>query len=106
MPHTESAKKRLRQNETRRLRNKARLTELKTLRKQVLRAHHDGKPTEATAAYERLTKRLDQAASANVIHANTAARSKSRMALALAKPVVVVKNTIPKSAAARTAPKA
>ncbi len=93
MPHTESAKKRLRQNESRRLRNKARLTELKTLRKQVLRAHNDGKPAEAQTAYERLTKRLDQAASAKVIHANTAARSKSRMALALAKPVVATKGT-------------
>ena len=80
MPHTESAKKRLRQNEKRRLANKARATELKSIRKQLLRALHDGKKDEAQTFYRELTSRLDQAASLNVIHRNAAARAKARLA--------------------------
>ncbi len=80
MPHTKSAKKRLRQSEERRVRNKTRTTEIKTLGKQILRAVHDGQPDEAKKLYARYTKHLDRAASMHVIHANAAARSKSRMA--------------------------
>ncbi len=79
MPHTESAKKRLRQNEKRRLRNKACTTQLKTIRKQLLRALHDGKPDEAKGLYQDLTKALDRAAGAKVIHRNAADRAKSRL---------------------------
>ena len=86
MPHNNSAKKRLRQNETRRVRNKDRLTELKTLRKQLLRAVHDGKADEAKSLYQTVSKRLDQAASVNTIHKNTASRSKARLAKLIAKP--------------------
>jgi len=60
MPHNNSAKKRMRQNEARRLRNKSRLTELKTIRKQLLRAVHDGEKPQAEELYRTLTKRLDQ----------------------------------------------
>jgi small subunit ribosomal protein S20 len=81
MPHNNSAKKRARQNETRRQRNKSRLTELKTIRKQVLRALHDGKPDEAKTLYREMSSRLDQAASLKTIHHNNAARAKARMAL-------------------------
>jgi small subunit ribosomal protein S20 len=80
MPHTKSAKKRLRQNEERRIRNKNRTTELKSLRKDILRAVHDGKTDEAKSLYRDFTKCIDQAASLRVIHANAAARSKARMA--------------------------
>ncbi len=99
MPHTESAKKRLRQNEARRVRNKARTTELKTLHKQVLRAHHDGKAADVERLSRLLTKRLDQAASARAIHRNAASRSKARLALALAKPPAPAKGD--KAAAAK-----
>jgi len=81
MPHNLSAKKRLRQNEVRRLRNKARASELKTIRKKLLRAIHDGQKQEAEALYKDLSKRLDQAASVRTIHKNSAARTKSRIAL-------------------------
>lgn len=81
MPHNLSAKKRLRQNEVRRLRNKARASELKTIRKKLLRAIHDGQKPEAEALYKDLSKRLDQAASVRTIHKNAAARTKSRIAL-------------------------
>ncbi len=81
MPHNLSAKKRLRQNEVRRLRNKARASELKTIRKKLLRAIHDGQKQEAESLYKDLSKRLDQAASVRTIHKNSAARTKSRIAL-------------------------
>ena len=80
MPHNQSAKKRLRQNEERRVRNKARLTELKTIRKQLSRAIHDGQKDQVEGIYRKLTKRVDQAASVQTVHANTAARIKSRLA--------------------------
>lgn len=85
MPHTRSAAKRHRQSEERRLQNKDRTTELKTLKKRIVRAVHDGKQDEAKSLYQDLSKRLDQAASVNTIHKNTASRQKSRVALAIAK---------------------
>jgi small subunit ribosomal protein S20 len=97
MPHNNSAAKRLRKNETRRVANKSRLTELKTLRKRLERHIHDGQTAEAKAVFVTFSKRVDQAASINTVHKNTASRLKSRLALALAKPVV--KPTGAKSAA-------
>lgn len=97
MPHNNSAKKRARQNETRRQRNKSRLTELKTIRKQMLRALNDGKPDEAKSLYRELSSGLDKAASLNTIHRNSAARTKARMALKLqATPAAVPAATKPK----------
>ena len=84
MPNSASAAKRLRQNETRRLRNKARKTELKTLAKQLDRAVHDGKKDEAEQVSRRLTKRLDQAACKNVVHKNYVSRHKAGIAKKLA----------------------
>ena len=81
MPHNNSARKRMRKNEVRRVRNKDRLTELKTIRKQILRALHDKEQSKAEGLYVQLTKRLDQAASNKTIHKNAAARAKSRLAL-------------------------
>lgn len=81
MPHNQSAKKRLRQNEERRIRNKDRLSELKTLRKQLARAMSDGKKDDVESIYRQLAKHVDQAASLNTVHRNTAARVKSRTAL-------------------------
>lgn len=84
MPHTRSAAKRLRQSEERRSRNKARATEIKTLKKGIVRAVHDGKKEEAESLYRTYTKRLDQAASGSSLHRNTAARAKSRTARLIA----------------------
>jgi small subunit ribosomal protein S20 len=83
MPNNASAAKRDRQNEKRRVANKARTTELKTIQKQFLRAVHDGKQDEAAASFQRFTKRIDQAAANNVVHKNNASRHKSRLALRL-----------------------
>jgi small subunit ribosomal protein S20 len=102
MPHTASAAKRHRQSEERRIRNKDRLTELKGLKKRIVRAVHDGQKAEAETLYREVTKRLDQAASVNTIHKNTAARSKARLAKAISAtvaPVAGAKAKAPKAAA-------
>ena len=84
MPHTRSAAKRHRQSDERNLLNKSRLTEIKTLKKRLLRQVSDGLKTDAETTYREVTKRLDQAASVNTLHKNTVARSKSRLAKAIA----------------------
>ena len=78
MPNNASAAKRLRQAEKRRVANKARRTELKTITKKFLRAIHDGKKDEAGDLLKRYNKRVDQAACHSVLHKNAASRQKSR----------------------------
>ena len=80
MPNRPSAKKQMRQNEQNRVLNKARKTEIKTLRKQVDRAVHDGKADEAETLLRRYVQRVDQAAVRNILHKNTASRRKALMA--------------------------
>lgn len=91
MPHTRSAAKRLRQNEKRRLANKDRLSEIKTLKKRIERAVHDGQGDQAKTLYREFSKRVDQAASVSTLHKNRAARLKGRVAIALAKPAPAAK---------------
>tara|TARA_Y100001934_G_scaffold275058_1_gene368705 strand:+ start:821 stop:1075 length:255 start_codon:yes stop_codon:yes gene_type:complete len=69
--------KRNRQNETRRARNKAVRSELKTREKAVFAAAAAGEPTDELLRLAQ--KRLDVAASKGVIHKNEAARRKSRL---------------------------
>jgi len=83
MPHNNSALKRMRKNEVRRVRNKSRLSELKTIRKQITRALHDKDQSKAEGLYVDLTKALDQAAALKTIHKNSASRIKSRVAVKL-----------------------
>jgi len=85
MPNSKSAEKRVRQNEKARVLNKARKTELRTLRRRFDRAIHDGKSDEADSLYRRYSKRVDQAACRGVLHRNTASRRKARLGHALAK---------------------
>jgi small subunit ribosomal protein S20 len=80
MPHNNSARKRIRKNEARRLRNKDRLSELKTVRKKLVRALHDNEQANAEGLYKTLAKNLDKAAAKKVIHKNAAARARSRLA--------------------------
>lgn len=79
MPNTEQAKKRMRQNEERRVHNKAIRTTMRSAMKKVLRAETE---QEAQAALPAAMKRIDKAAKTNVIHANAAARYKSRLSRA------------------------
>jgi len=77
VPTTKSAMKRLRQNERRRLRNKAARSRLRTAVKRV-RAEAD--PEQATDLYRAAARLLDRAANRGLIHGNKAARSKARLA--------------------------
>jgi small subunit ribosomal protein S20 len=70
--------KRNKQNERRRLRNKAVRSEMKTRQKRALTAAEQG--AEETVELTRLAmQRIDKAASKGVIHKNQAARRKSRL---------------------------
>jgi small subunit ribosomal protein S20 len=84
MPHTRSAKKRLRQNEERRLHNRAIKRALKSQIKRFLDAVN-GPVEQLRKEYDLAAKKLDKAAAKRVIHANLAARKKSQMARLLHK---------------------
>ena len=79
MANIKSQIKRNRQNEKRRVRNKAVKSELKTRTKSALN-HADDQVAVATAM-----KHIDKAAANGVIHKNAAARRKSRLMKALSR---------------------
>lgn len=70
----------MRQNAKRRLRNRTGRSALRTSIKKCRIAIASGDREQAELAYQFAAKRLDQAAAKNLIHKNTAARSKSRLA--------------------------
>jgi small subunit ribosomal protein S20 len=70
--------KRNKQNEKRRLRNKAVRSELRTRVKSSLTVAPAG-GDESVEALRQAVKRIDKAAAAGVIHKNQAARRKSRL---------------------------
>lgn len=80
MAHSKQARKRIRQNETRRVRNKARTSEVKTLMKRLQDAVAKHDKAAATAMLALVCKKIDKAAKAHVIHKNTASRKKSLVA--------------------------
>lgn len=77
MPRTKSAKKQMRQAKTHSARNRAQRSALRTAVKKV-RSGADAK--ETAAAYLEATKLLDRSGRKGLIHPNTAARQKSRLA--------------------------
>jgi small subunit ribosomal protein S20 len=81
MPHTSSAKKRLRQTQKRRMRNRNVKKEVKTRIKEVLTATGD----QLRDAVRLAVKKLDQAAAKGVVHRNLVARKKSQLARLLNK---------------------
>ena len=79
MANTASAKKRVRQNEKRRMRNRVWLTRARSTVKQA-RIAIDSMDSEASiAAVNTAISELDRAASKGVIHKRNAARRKSRL---------------------------
>ena len=80
MANIKSQIKRNRQNEERRLRNKAVKSELKTLIRKFRTAAEAGNADEAVAAHRVAARKLDKAASKGVIHKNQAANRKSGIA--------------------------
>ncbi|SFJ36792.1 30S ribosomal protein S20 [Planctomicrobium piriforme] len=85
MPNTPSAKKALRQSDKRRLLNRAQRSALRTAIKKARTSVETGDAAAAQEALRLATKKLDQAASKNLIHKNTASRTKSRLAKLLSK---------------------
>ena len=79
MPTSPSAKKRLRQNERRRLRNRAGRSALRTHVKKVRSAVENNQLDQAETELKTTIRKLDQAGAKGIIHANTAARYKSRL---------------------------
>jgi small subunit ribosomal protein S20 len=75
--------KRNRQNEVRRLRNKAVRSEMKTRVKTAVRAAESG-AEESSEALRTAVKRIDKAAAKGVIHKNQAANRKARLMKRLA----------------------
>ena len=85
MPHSASAKKRLRQNVRSRDRNKAMKSEMKTSIRKVLEALSAKDVTAAKDLFKSVAKKADQAATAKTIHRNKAARIKSRLSARIVK---------------------
>ncbi|MHA7812723.1 MAG: 30S ribosomal protein S20 [Phycisphaerales bacterium] len=79
MAHSNSAKKRIRQNVTRRARNRWRMKSMRGAIKAFETAVAQGNSDEATKAFREASKIVDRTASKGVIHANQASRRKSRM---------------------------
>ena len=78
MANIKSQMKRNRQNEKRRLRNKAAKSEIKTRVKTAVRAVDEGGET-TDEAVRLAVKRLDKAAARGIIHKNQAANRKSAL---------------------------
>ncbi|HET8740878.1 MAG TPA: 30S ribosomal protein S20 [Acidimicrobiia bacterium] len=81
MANIKSQEKRNRQNEKRRLRNKSIKSDLKTAIRKVHQASAAGEPVDEL--FNSAQKKIDTAASKGVLHPNTAARKKSRLAASL-----------------------
>lgn len=85
MAHTKSAKKRHRQSEENRAKNRSIKSSLKTIGKKIREAAAKGSVETAEAELRLAAAKFDRAAAKGVIHANAAARSKSRLAAAVRK---------------------
>jgi small subunit ribosomal protein S20 len=80
MPHTKSAKKRLRQSLERRTLNRATKSAIKTQIRKIRAAVTAGDLAKAQTEMQLATKKLDRAGAKRVIHPNAASRTKSRLA--------------------------
>jgi small subunit ribosomal protein S20 len=82
--NTRSAKKRIKQNDKRRLRNRALRSAIRSAVK-TARTAAAGKTPKAADEVQAAIRELDRAVSRGVIHRNTAARKKSALARSLAR---------------------
>lgn len=83
MPNTPSAKKRMRQDAVRRARNRSTKSSIRTQLRKIREAIAAKKLDESRQEFAVLVKKLDRAAARKVIHANAAARTKSRLSKAI-----------------------
>lgn len=80
MAHSAQAKKRIRQNDKRRLRNKSRKSEIKTLTRKLQELAGEKDVEGAKKLFPRLVSKLDKAAKQKTYHKNKVARQKSKAA--------------------------
>jgi small subunit ribosomal protein S20 len=80
MPNVKSAEKRMRQNERRKNNNRRRRSEMRTEIKRFRQLVSDKKGDDARAVLKEVYAVIDRTAQHGVIHSNTAARYKSRLA--------------------------
>ncbi|MFQ5576256.1 MAG: 30S ribosomal protein S20 [Anaerolineae bacterium] len=85
MANIQSAKKRARQNEKRRLRNRYYKTTARTYIKKARKLIEAGEFEEAEVMVQQAVRALDKAAQKGSIHKNNASRRKSRLMLQLNK---------------------
>ncbi len=79
MAHSLSAKKRIRQNINRKIRNRTRVKELKLQLRKVTDAVGERNAETARTELRAAIKKIDQVAAKGSLHKNAAARKKSRL---------------------------
>jgi small subunit ribosomal protein S20 len=79
MANTASARKRIRQTETRTARNQARKSRMRTFVKKVETAIASGDKSAAATALQAAQPEMQRASGKGIIHANTVARKLSRL---------------------------
>lgn len=83
MPNSRQAAKRMRQNEARRIHNRAISSRMRTQLKRFFEAINSGDVQTAENELPAAMKRIDKAAKNRVIHPNKASRKKSQLSKAL-----------------------
>lgn len=83
MPNSASARKRLRQSLVRKARNHSIKSAVRGQVKKVRQAVAAGDVETSEAEFRLAAKRLDKAAARGILHANAAARTKSRLSKAI-----------------------
>lgn len=101
MANIKSAKKRVLQNEKRRLLNKSRMSSVRTSVKKVVTAVDEKQPkAEVQALFNDAQSKIARAQGKGLFHKNTAARKVSRLAQYISREVVVKKAAPKKKKAA------
>jgi small subunit ribosomal protein S20 len=85
MPHSRSSRKRARQNETRRAANLNVRGAYRAAEKKIAALLAEGKADEAKALLPSVYQKLDKAAKRRVLHPNTAANHKRKIAARVSK---------------------
>lgn len=83
MPNTKSAGRRMRNSARKRAHNRSIKSRLHSLERQYLALVSAGKKDEAAASLRTVSSAFDKAAKTGTVHAATAARKKSRLAIRL-----------------------
>ncbi len=80
MAHSLSSKKRIRQNEKRRIRNRARKSAVKTQVKNFVETLRGGNVEAIEKEFRAAQKKLDRLAATGIVHKNTVSRQKAQLA--------------------------